>query len=136
MAAINEDQLCELEALRSIYPTELTVESEESPVRLSIQLRMGENSSEDDEEDEDVEQCVLSFELPAAYPEVPPAIEISAEESGIDESDLADILTKLNELALENVGLPMVFTIASAAQVCSIDFFLGLWEVGIVSLAF
>lgn len=115
MAAINEDQACELEALRSIYPTELTVENETSPVRLSIQLGTGERSY--NEEEDDAPGCVLSFELPAAYPEVPPEIELSAEDIGLDEADVAAIVGKLNELALENVGLPMVFTIASAAQV-------------------
>jgi len=109
---VNDDQLCELEALRSIYPTELDVEQEESPIRLSIQLGLGENDSEDEDE---LQSCTISFELPSAYPEVVPEIELTTENSDLQD-DVENILTKLNQLALENIGLPMVYTLASAAQ--------------------
>jgi len=101
-----EDQKMEVEALESIYPDELKVMSED-PFRLSIDIL----------EEEDGEQVGIRMiiDLPAEYPNVPPEVETSALRK-VNRDQLAACTEHVRGLIEENLGMPMVFTLASAAQ--------------------
>ncbi|XP_078398365.1 RWD domain-containing protein 1 isoform X1 [Cetorhinus maximus] len=81
-----EEQHNELEALESIYPDSFTA------VEATIQFTY-------------VEQ----------YPDDPPSFEIIGQEN-LQKSDVADIITLLNEQIQENIGMVMIFTLVTAVQ--------------------
>lgn len=106
-----EEQELELEALTSIYPDEFAlIESDPCCFQVSIVCEP------DKPGDEDCKVSVtLQFTYVETYPDDPPTIEVSTYE-GIDYTDVEKLQEFLEQEALENLGMAMVFTLVSAAQ--------------------
>ncbi|KAH3660415.1 hypothetical protein OGAPHI_007001 [Ogataea philodendri] len=111
-----EEQKQEIEILQSIYPDELEIVSETS-FRVSLLL---------DTNTERKHTLILNVRYPETYPEVVPQLRLektsddvpeeslNVEESvELDKDDLLDLEESLNSNALENVGMPSVFTLTS-----------------------
>ncbi|XP_055491766.1 RWD domain-containing protein 1 [Leucoraja erinacea] len=103
-----EEQRNELEALESIYPDSFTVVLE-NPASFTIRV-----TSETGENEETVEST-LQFTYVEKYPDDPPKFEIAAHEN-LQTSDIADIMSLLNDQAQENIGMVMIFTLVTAVQ--------------------
>ncbi|XP_069829749.1 RWD domain-containing protein 1 [Dendropsophus ebraccatus] len=103
-----EEQRNELEALESIYADSFTVFST-SPQSFSITV-----SSEAGEEEENV-TVTLKFTYVETYPDAAPLYEIVSQEN-LEDSDASVVLALLEELAQENLGMVMIFTLVSAVQ--------------------
>jgi hypothetical protein len=104
-----EEQKNELEALESIYTNELKVLSTEPQHCFQLEVTSQcthqiENAS-----------CVLQFTYRDTYPDVAPLMEIVSSEN-LDEEAISEITSFMNQLAEENIGVVMVFTIVSAVQ--------------------
>eukprot|EP00002_Diphylleia_rotans_P040471 TRINITY_DN9598_c0_g1_i1.p1 TRINITY_DN9598_c0_g1~~TRINITY_DN9598_c0_g1_i1.p1 ORF type:complete len:263 (+),score=79.79 TRINITY_DN9598_c0_g1_i1:119-907(+) len=109
MAELTEDQMMELEALKSIYPTEF-VESPDSPASFAIELQPIH-----DDANEGHVLIRMEVTLPAEYPNVVPSIELIPVK-GLTASTCRGIKSTVDNLATENIGMPMIFTLASAVQ--------------------
>ncbi|KAF0032146.1 hypothetical protein F2P81_016701 [Scophthalmus maximus] len=81
-----EEQRNELEAIESIYPDSFT----------------------------DVE-ATLKFTYVERYPDEPPLWEIYAQEN-LEDGDVSEVLTLLQQQAEENLGMVMIFTLVTAVQ--------------------
>ncbi|KAG7469943.1 hypothetical protein MATL_G00134170 [Megalops atlanticus] len=108
MTDYGEEQRNELEAIESIYPDSFTVLSED-PVSFTITV-----ASDAGENDETVE-ATLKFTYVEKYPDEPPLYEIYSQEN-LDEADVQDILSLLQQQAEENLGMVMIFTLVTAVQ--------------------
>lgn len=121
-----EEQEQELEVLRSIYPDEL---EEISPTHFTIRISL-------DTETDRKHAMVLDVRYPEQYPEVAPLLDVQAiveavsEDEDLDSDDdekfvslaetidfekpdIQQLVTKLNEEAEMNVGIPSVFAVAA-----------------------
>ncbi|XP_006626344.1 RWD domain-containing protein 1 [Lepisosteus oculatus] len=108
MTDYGEEQRNELEALESIYPDSFTVLSENpSSFTITVTSDAGEN-------DETV-QTTLKFTYVETYPDEPPLYEIFSQDN-LEDSDITDILTLLQQQAEENLGMVMIFTLVTAVQ--------------------
>ncbi|CAK6972010.1 RWD domain-containing protein 1 [Scomber scombrus] len=103
-----EEQRNELEAIESIYPDSYTVLSED-PISFTITV-----TSDAGENGETVE-TMLKFTYVEKYPDEPPLWEIHSQEN-LEDSDVEDILTLLQQQAEENLGMVMIFTLVTAVQ--------------------
>eukprot|EP00656_Telonema_subtile_P017034 TRINITY_DN1904_c0_g1_i1.p1 TRINITY_DN1904_c0_g1~~TRINITY_DN1904_c0_g1_i1.p1 ORF type:complete len:245 (+),score=92.52 TRINITY_DN1904_c0_g1_i1:175-909(+) len=106
MGDMLEDQKMEIEALESIYPDEFQVMSED-PYRLSIDVMDGEG--------EDEFGVRLQAVLPPDYPNVAPELEIFVIRR-VERAQLAGCTEHVTSLIEENLGMPMLFTLASEAK--------------------
>ncbi|KAI1707892.1 RWD domain-containing protein [Ditylenchus destructor] len=108
-----ETQLQEIEALESIYTSELNVISREYPsICLEISVPLPSNAG-----GESGGACTLQAAFPADYPNVVPDVNISGlDEKLWAESAVNQLLNDLVIVAQENVGMPMVFTLVSELQ--------------------
>lgn len=131
----SEEQQQELEVLESIYPDELTVHS---PTHFDINLLLETQS-------ERKHRLKLDIRYPETYPEVEPDIKVElgelleddlqeeyevdpdsedeenkiviiAEITDFDKEDLIDLKNALIEEAVDNIGMPSVFTLASSLK--------------------
>lgn len=112
-----EEQNSEIEAIQSIYPVELQIESLEYPASFSIEIKC----EDFDESDPDCVECCLKFKYTKNYPDTPPELSIeSASENLLDDDGgkIDAILTKLKTVAESNLGMVMCFLIVSSLQVC------------------
>ncbi|XP_026150168.1 RWD domain-containing protein 1 isoform X2 [Mastacembelus armatus] len=103
-----EEQRNELEAIESIYPDSFTVLSDE-PTSFTITV-----TSVAGEHGETVE-ATLKFTYVKKYPDEPPLWEIHSQEN-LEDSDVEDILTLLQQQAEENLGVVMIFILVTAVQ--------------------
>ncbi|XP_061529636.1 RWD domain-containing protein 1 [Phycodurus eques] len=103
-----EEQRNELEAIESIYPDSFTVFSED-PISFTITV-----TSDAGENGETVE-ATLKFTYVEKYPDEPPLWEVHSQEN-LENSDMEDILTLLQQQAEENLGMVMIFTLVTAVQ--------------------
>ncbi|XP_048881088.1 RWD domain-containing protein 1 [Brienomyrus brachyistius] len=103
-----EEQRNELEAIESIYPDSFTVLSE-NPTAFTIKV------TSDAGENDDTVETILKFTYVEKYPDEPPLYEVVSQEN-LEENDVEDILTLLQQQATENLGMVMVFTLVSAVQ--------------------
>lgn len=108
MTDYGEEQRNELEAIESIYPDSFTVLSE-NPVSFTITV-----TSDARENDETVE-TTLKFTYVDKYPDEPPLYEILSQEN-LEDADVEDILSLLQQQAEENLGMVMIFTLVTAVQ--------------------
>eukprot|EP00088_Acartia_fossae_P021836 TRINITY_DN23207_c0_g1_i1.p1 TRINITY_DN23207_c0_g1~~TRINITY_DN23207_c0_g1_i1.p1 ORF type:complete len:243 (+),score=71.54 TRINITY_DN23207_c0_g1_i1:36-764(+) len=110
MGDFRQDQLDELEALESIYSEEIDI-IDSNPHRFTIPVK----TDDYDEEEETGRFVLLKFTLPKEYPSVAP--EVDFEESlNLDEDNLDTMLDEfIKEQIQENLDMPMIFTIVSAA---------------------
>ncbi|XP_074640035.1 RWD domain-containing protein 1-like [Tubulanus polymorphus] len=111
MTDYKEDQVGEIEALESIYVSELTILETEPFHSFEIKVTTQEGNNED----EITAFVVLEFTYTEKYPEEPPEMSISSFES-LEQEDIDIISQTMKEEAEENVGMVMVFTIVSAVQ--------------------
>lgn len=103
-----EEQRNELEAIESIYPDSFTVLSDD-PTSFSITV-----TSDAGENGETVE-TMLKFTYVEKYPDEPPLWEIQSQEN-LEDGDVEEILTLLQQQAEENLGMVMIFTLVTAVQ--------------------
>lgn len=108
MTDYGEEQRNELEAIESIYPDSFTVLSE-NPVSFTITV-----TSDAGENDETVE-TTLKFAYVDKYPDEPPLYEILSQEN-LEDADVEEILSLLQQQAEENLGMVMIFTLVTAVQ--------------------
>ncbi|KAF5279670.1 hypothetical protein FQR65_LT15305 [Abscondita terminalis] len=106
-----EEQAGEIEALESIYYGDVRVISSEPFYKFSIPIK----SEQYDADTEDGLACNLIFTYTSKYPEELPLIEIE-EPININNNYQQELLQQLKELAEENIGMVMIFTLVSLAQ--------------------
>lgn len=101
-----EEQKMEIEALESIFPDEFTV-MQENPYRLAIDILEGEGD----------EQFGVRMQaiLPPEYPSVAPELELSIVRR-VGREQLAAVQEHVTGLIEENLGMPMLFTLATEAK--------------------
>ena len=127
----HEEQVQEIEVLRSIYPDELTVLSD---THFTIHLKLETPSDRK-------HALLLDVKYPKTYPEVAPVLDIHtaeaedenagfsddldedddapeqyvslAESIELERPDLAELLQKINEEAEMNIGFPSIFAVAA-----------------------
>ncbi|KAF4453250.1 hypothetical protein F53441_4057 [Fusarium austroafricanum] len=110
-----EDQIEEREVLESIFPEEIT-DISETEFRVSVALDIL------DEEDQDPPTMLLQVRYPEDYPEKPPHLDILAPPNATphEHFNVADdrdqLLASLDETIQENLGMAMVFAIASTLK--------------------
>ncbi|VDO07789.1 unnamed protein product [Brugia timori] len=106
-------QVEELEALGVIYPDELEVTSNEYPniaLKISLQSHQGKEVPA-------MFEVTLNLRLSADYPDVTPEIQVFGLKSTFSSERIKRVETILHNVAQENIGMPMIFTIVSALQV-------------------
>ncbi|KAI4811741.1 RWD domain-containing protein 1 [Gymnodraco acuticeps] len=103
-----EEQRNELEAIESIYPDSYTVLSEK-PISFTI------NVTSDAAENGETVEATLKFTYVEKYPDEPPLWEIHDQEN-LEDSDMGEIFTLLQQQADENLGMVMIFTLVTAVQ--------------------
>lgn len=108
-----EEQLSELEALESIYVTELEILSRD-PIIYNIAIPCEVKSVEVDGPTREF-TVGLKFKIPEEYPDIPPEIELSQCDE-LDEDLQKSLLLELNKVAESEVGCVMVFTLVSELQ--------------------
>ncbi|XP_063613680.1 RWD domain-containing protein 1-like [Penaeus indicus] len=111
MTDYKEEQNNEIEALESIYPEEFEIIDIEPRHKFRITVK-SEGSDPYDEIQTLPATIILNFEYTPTYPDEPPVMEVIAVEN-IEEEELDDLRTKLNEQCEENLGMVMVFTLVS-----------------------
>lgn len=105
-----EEQNNEVEALDSIYCGEFEVLGTE-PLRFVIPIK-----SEDYEPDSgNGHACKLKFTYTPTYPDEVPEVEV-IEEENLDEQDTYLLKEHIIDVANENLGIVMVFTLVSSGQ--------------------
>jgi len=111
-----EEQDGEMEALEAIYSEELTVVSRE-PYTMDVLVSGSNEGSRDDFEI--CLSCKLRFTFVETYPDAPPVIEVvdnSVEGNEFDDEKITKLCENLEDVANENLGMVMIFTLVSAAQ--------------------
>lgn len=103
-----EEQRNELEAIESIYEDSFTVLSEQ-PISFTVTV------TSDAGENHEMVEATLKFTYVEKYPDEPPLWEIDSQEN-LEDADVEDILTFLQQQAEENLGMVMIFTLVSAVQ--------------------
>ncbi|XP_037083490.1 RWD domain-containing protein 1-like isoform X2 [Pollicipes pollicipes] len=104
-----EEQENELEALQSIYPDELEVVG---PGQYQIAVK----SMDYDLDPAAGCRCLLAITCPARYPDEAPQIDILEEPENCVPLEVEQLMETLQAEAEANLGMVMVFTIASAAS--------------------
>ncbi|KAK6106336.1 RWD domain family protein [Brugia pahangi] len=105
-------QVEELEALGVIYPDELEVTSNEYPniaLKISLQSHQGKEVPA-------MFEVTLNLRLSADYPDVTPEIQLFGLKSTFSSERIKRVERVLHNVAQENIGMPMIFTIVSALQ--------------------
>nr|ACQ58752.1 RWD domain-containing protein 1 [Anoplopoma fimbria] len=103
-----EEQRNELEAIESIYPDSFTVLSDDpTSFTITVTSDAGENG--------EIVEATLKFTYIEKYPDEPPLWEIHSQDN-LEDSDVEDILTLLQQQAEENLGMVMIFTLVTAVQ--------------------
>ncbi|XP_068590737.1 RWD domain-containing protein 1 [Cebidichthys violaceus] len=103
-----EEQRNELEAIESIYPDSFTVLSDDpTSFTITVTSDAGENG--------EIVEATFKFTYVEKYPDEPPLWEIHSQEN-LEDNDMEDILTLLQQQAEENMGMVMIFTLVTAVQ--------------------
>ncbi|XP_068616206.1 RWD domain-containing protein 1 [Brachionichthys hirsutus] len=103
-----EEQRNELEAMESIYPDSFTVLSEDpTSFTITVTSEAGDNCQ--------TVEATFKFTYVEKYPDEPPLWEIHSQEN-LEDGDLEDVLTLLQQQAEENLGMVMIFTLVTAVQ--------------------
>lgn len=101
----NEDQIEELEALRSIFENEFTDISKDPPCFM-IKLQDVQLNS----------PISLKFTLPMEYPDISPVIEIPIRNQVLSAENHKQLSEFLLEKCEESLGMGMIFSVVDAAQ--------------------
>ncbi|VDN01640.1 unnamed protein product [Thelazia callipaeda] len=107
-----ETQVQELEALEAIYPGEMEIVSDEYP-NIAVKISL---CSHERKETPHAFQVTLSLWLSVDYPDAIPKIEVTGIESKFSDERIGKVQKMLTNVAIENLGMPMIFTIVSALQ--------------------
>ncbi|XP_050027656.1 RWD domain-containing protein 1-like [Dermacentor andersoni] len=110
MTDFQEEQKNEIEALESIYPSELETVETDPYHAFTIDVKADAVDQPEDEQS----SVKLKFTYVPRYPEEGPLIE-AVEYENIEEEDVEALMTALNEQVQENLGMAMIFTLVSAA---------------------
>ncbi|MCJ1411203.1 hypothetical protein MMC19_005291 [Ptychographa xylographoides] len=111
-----DEQIEEREVLESIFPEELT-ELSSTLCRISIALEVTQH-----DEAEIPPLLLLTIEYPDAYPDVPPILNLAAPPDApkyvyLDiQEDKGRLLSALEPVIEENLGMAMVFTLVSSLK--------------------
>ncbi|GLH10861.1 RWD domain-containing protein 1 [Gryllus bimaculatus] len=106
-----EEQTNEIEALDSIYCGEFEVLATEPYHRFLIPIK-----SEDYEaESANGHSCKLKFSYTENYPDEVPEVEVIDAEN-LEDDDADSLKQHIMEVAQENLGIVMIFTLVSSAQ--------------------
>lgn len=111
MTDFQDEQKNEIEALESIYPSELQVLATSPYHVFTIEIK---GDAGDRPEDEAM-SVTLKFTYVPQYPEEGPLIEAEESENLTDE-DIEALMAVLKEQVEENLGMAMIFTLVSAAS--------------------
>ncbi|TFK76468.1 RWD domain-containing protein [Pluteus cervinus] len=95
----------EFEVLQSIYPTELT---QSSPQDIQIEVE-----PDDPIEGSEPLRIVLHVHYPDQYPEALPVLRLEDTEDALEDNEKDDLLTQLETVGQENIGMAMTFTLVS-----------------------
>ncbi|KAK3698475.1 Protein gir2 [Vermiconidia calcicola] len=115
-----DEQKEEREVLDSIFPDEIQ-DISDTEYRVSISLDVSDPSEEEDEE-KAPPVIILNVRYPDAYPDVPPALDITqppnaAKHQHLDiQEDKARLLDALQPMIEESMGMAMVFTLVSTLK--------------------
>lgn len=101
----NEDQIEELEALRSIFENEFTDISKDPPCFMIKLQDVQLNSA-----------ISLKFTLPVEYPDISPVIEIPVRNQLLSAEEHKQLVGFLQEKCEESLGMGMIFSVVDAAQ--------------------
>lgn len=108
MTDYKEDQRNEIEALESIYPSELKIISDSPEYSFTLDIK-----TESLKENPDEYMAIsLQFTYVPSYPDEAPVVEIADTENFFD-NDVEDLMEFLNSKIEENLGMVMVYTIVS-----------------------
>ncbi|XP_015909751.1 RWD domain-containing protein 1 [Parasteatoda tepidariorum] len=112
MTDYKEEQRNEIEALESIYPSEMKVLTVDPEFSFTVDIRTEplRNSS-----DEEYMFVALKFEYVPNYPDEAPLMEVEESENMSDD-DITDLLAFLQNRVEDNLGMVMVFTLVSEAS--------------------
>ncbi|XP_077540841.1 RWD domain-containing protein 1 [Haemaphysalis longicornis] len=111
MTDFQEEQKNEIEALESIYPSELQI-LETSPYHsFTIDIK---SDASDHPEDEQM-SVQLKFTYIPTYPDEGPLIEATEYSENMSEEDVNALMDILKQQVEENLGMVMIFTLVSAA---------------------
>jgi len=111
MTDYGQEQLDEVEAIESIYSEEIDIISD-SPHRFTIPVKTDDYDEESG--GNEGRWVLLKFTFPPKYPDEIPEMEFEEEEN-VDSDMKTDMMKRLKEVAEENLGMAMVFTIVSEA---------------------
>ncbi|KAF8486489.1 RWD-domain-containing protein [Gautieria morchelliformis] len=95
----------EFEVLDSIYPTELTKLSDKE---IEIVVEPDEQISGEDDL-----RLLLRVIYPDSYPDVLPELSLDVLEGALDDQESGDLISELNTIGEENIGMAMTFTLIS-----------------------
>ncbi|CAF0786257.1 unnamed protein product [Brachionus calyciflorus] len=103
----NRDEQCmEVEALESIFPEVEVLETD--PFHS---LRFTLKSDNYDEDPDNEARIVIVFKFTTKYPEEAPKVKIEETENTSNESEIIEFL---KVQAMENIGMPMIYTLVCA----------------------
>jgi len=114
-----EEQESEVEALESIYPTEFTL------IQLDPYVFRVFVKSERYQEGENGLCASLKFNIPTSYPDEIPEVEILVNEedeteeeyeTNLEPEHVSGLTAFLSDIANQNIGTPMIFTLVSECQ--------------------
>uniref|UniRef100_A0A0N5A7A8 RWD domain-containing protein n=1 Tax=Parastrongyloides trichosuri TaxID=131310 RepID=A0A0N5A7A8_PARTI len=112
-----ETQEMELEALEAIYSEELEILNTEYPnIHLKITLNSHGEGIVDAHDSIEPFNTILEMKLNDKYPDVIPEISIRNLEDLFDEERVGKIVSDLNAISEENLGMNMIYTIVSGLQ--------------------
>ncbi|GAB6021816.1 hypothetical protein CHUAL_004390 [Chamberlinius hualienensis] len=106
-----EEQQTEIEALESIYSDDFTLLRTDPPFKFQIFIK----TSDYDSDSETGASCVLNVQYVNNYPDEVPEFELG-ELVNVDDEIVDVLIDKLNDLAEQNRGMVMVFTLVSGVQ--------------------
>ncbi|KAI5780488.1 putative RWD domain protein [Geopyxis carbonaria] len=115
----NDEQIEEIEVLQSIYPDELTILS---PTSFRIQLVLDPPPTPNNTEESAPPILLLHVSYPPTYPDAAPDLDITLDPSTPGTAalsfpgDKAPLLETLSSVIDENLGMAMVFTLASSLK--------------------
>jgi len=110
MTDYEEEQRSEIEALESIYPDEFNIIQTTPLQAFTVSIK-----TPDFDDGEEGAYCLISFTYVAKYPDEPPVIEI-IDTVNVEDNITEELTTYLINLADENLGMAMVFTLVSSSQ--------------------
>ncbi|KAK0424393.1 hypothetical protein QR680_008653 [Steinernema hermaphroditum] len=115
MGEYEQTQLEELEALEAIYPNELEILNRQYP-NISVIVKL--DSHIDGEECEEGDEFVMELQvnLTKNYPDEVPKISLEGLEDRYPQSRIQKLVDELHQVAGENLGMPLVFTVISHLQ--------------------